>query len=1006
MRIHPRPTSKAVSTFLLSKTSRLKRTRILPVLVAIALAIIAAGASAASRSSFGRLFLDSDGSSTNIPSEQPSEAHANIAMMAVAFPQGGSSLNSARRGHTATRLADGRVLIAGGENDTGQLNGTEIYDPASGTFSVSGNMTAARANHAAIKLNDGRVLITGGRDGSGSLETTEIFDPASGTLTSGPAMGVARAGQSATLFADGRVFIAGGDAGGSAEMFDPSTGAFTGLGAGLNHARSMHSAALLLDGSVLIVGGQDSGGNGLSSGEIFDPASQTFSTIPSSMTDVRKRAVLRVLSDGKVQIIGGNDHNSMELYDSAGETFGAHAHVLPAFDDHPDLINNIMRAPTRAALIHDQRTITELTGANQALGAGGVDSGGNALNQATVYQSSSASVTTGKLDYSPGTPVVVTGRGFQPNEIVTLTFHEDPHTHAENVGSVQADADGNFTYDQYAPEEHDIGVTFVLDAEGESSGWTAQTTFTDGTISNASLTVGITCGPSTASVPQGTTVCGRATYDVSGSGNTNFSMRWFNPSGVQQQSTGGSHTNNTNLSGTTFDATFAVPSGAPTGTWTVRFCESQASAANCGTQRAVATFDVTAANTAPTVTLNGDALANEGDTKTYTFTTSDPDAAETFSLVEATCGANGNKSNESFNSSTGAGSFDCTFPDGPANSTVNVEVSDGDASDSDSINVTISNVGPTVAFTGGPTEVDENTVTGHTYTYSISDPGDDTIDSVVTSCGTGGTKVVGSDTNDDTSGSFKCIFPDGPASPTVTASATDSDGATGNTAMLGVTVNNVAPTVTADFVSASVNCGAVNSTLNISFVDPGTDTHTYTINWGDGSSTDPIAVGTNPFNASHTYAAAGVFNASVTITDSDGDSGEDNVNSLTVNFTIIGGGILPPIKPDGTSIFKSKSTIPIKIQAQDCNGSFPSNLAPQIRVYKTSGQTPYGDAIEVDSTSAADTGGVLRFTGAPDYQYIYNMAAKSLPDPSASYLLEVTIPLTNQKIYANFALKP
>ena len=48
----------------------------------------------------------------------------------------------------------------------------------------------------------------------------------------------------------------------------------------------------------------------------------------------------------------------------------------------------------------------------------------------------------------------------------------------------------------------------------------------------------------------------------------------------------------------------------------------------------------------------------------------------------------------------------------------------------------------------------------------------------------------------------------------------------------------------------------------------------------------------------------------------------------------------------------------------------------------------------------------MRYTGSPDNQYIYNVAAKSLPDPTAAYLLEITIPLTGQKIYANFGLKP
>src|ERR1051325_9934141 len=123
-----------------------------------------------------------------------------------------------RRGHTATRLNDGRVLIAGGENSNGVLNESEIYDPTTSEFSTAGNLNAARTDHTATLLSDGRVLIAGGRNGAGALNTTEIFDPATGAFASGPNMSVARASQSATLFADGRILFAGGDGNGSAEM--------------------------------------------------------------------------------------------------------------------------------------------------------------------------------------------------------------------------------------------------------------------------------------------------------------------------------------------------------------------------------------------------------------------------------------------------------------------------------------------------------------------------------------------------------------------------------------------------------------------------------------------------------------------------------------------------------------------------------------------------------------------------------------------------------------------
>src|SRR5437763_1852323 len=82
-------------------------------------------------------------------------------------------------------------------------------------------------------------------------------------------------------------------------------------------------------------------------------------------------------------------------------------------------------------------------------------------------------------------------------------------------------------------------------------------------------------------------------------------------------------------------------------------------------------------------------------------------------------------------------------------------------------------VTPTVTLSAAnDLSVDEGST--HTYSYTISDPGVDTVTSVSTSCGINGTKVALTDTNDNGSGSFKCTFPDGPNSSTVSASATDS----------------------------------------------------------------------------------------------------------------------------------------------------------------------------------------------------------------------------------------
>jgi len=99
-----------------------------------------------------------------VTSSQMAPANHTLSLEEAAAPAVSTTMLVERRGHTATRLADARVLIAGGENGTGTLNTTEIYDPASGTFSAAANMATARADHSATLLADGRVLIAGGRN--------------------------------------------------------------------------------------------------------------------------------------------------------------------------------------------------------------------------------------------------------------------------------------------------------------------------------------------------------------------------------------------------------------------------------------------------------------------------------------------------------------------------------------------------------------------------------------------------------------------------------------------------------------------------------------------------------------------------------------------------------------------------------------------------------------------------------------------------------------------------
>jgi WD40 repeat protein len=87
--------------------------------------------------------------------------------------------------HTATLLPDGRVLVSGGhtENVTtppSEHDSAELYDPRTATWTATASMAAARRGHTATLLPDGRVLIAGGV-GPGDAEfTAELYDPGTG----------------------------------------------------------------------------------------------------------------------------------------------------------------------------------------------------------------------------------------------------------------------------------------------------------------------------------------------------------------------------------------------------------------------------------------------------------------------------------------------------------------------------------------------------------------------------------------------------------------------------------------------------------------------------------------------------------------------------------------------------------------------------------------------------------------------------------------------------------
>jgi hypothetical protein len=192
------------------------------------------------------------------------------------------SMSAALHYHTATLLNNGQVLITGGADVNNSVyNSAELYDPVSGQFtSTTGSMSTGRIYHTATLLANGQVLVAGGEaniPAYGSLGSAEIYDPSSGTFTLTGNLTAMRAQHSATLLSDGVVLLAGGDSSPtpSAELFYPGAGTFGPTGPMVTVPPYNHTASLLTNGTVLIAGGS----YGFVYSELYQPTS--FTTPPS-----------------------------------------------------------------------------------------------------------------------------------------------------------------------------------------------------------------------------------------------------------------------------------------------------------------------------------------------------------------------------------------------------------------------------------------------------------------------------------------------------------------------------------------------------------------------------------------------------------------------------------------------------------------------------------------------------------------------------------------------------
>jgi len=345
-----------------------------------------------------------------------------------------------RTTNSATLLQDGRVLIVGGDTTPELPPTAEIYDPVSGTFVETGAPTVWRGGHGAVLLRDGRVLFMGGSWPFYLYRPTaiaELYNPDTGTFTRTGNMSVAQLVLSAVLLKNGKVLVLGAI---TAELYDPATGTFASLNSGgvspydspptllpdgtvlvpsysglllydpvnkvftrtSNTPIPLEQAPVtpLLDGSVLFAGGDRPGsyGDGAQAQSlVYDPGTQAL-TPGGNLTLARGLHTATLLKDGRVLIAGGYNGEgsdavigmfaSAELYDPATGTFSRTENMLTPRFGHT------------ATLLRDGRVL--ITGGWSGVDTTPITGGwsGDATAQLFVPESTQGDVPRVTLDWS------------------------------------------------------------------------------------------------------------------------------------------------------------------------------------------------------------------------------------------------------------------------------------------------------------------------------------------------------------------------------------------------------------------------------------------------------------------------------------------------------------------------------------------------------------------------------------------------------------------------------
>ena len=251
-----------------------------------------------------------------------------------------SSMNDRKWEYTATLLGSGKVMVAGSTGTVASPN-AELYNPATGTWTYTGGMKQARGLHTATLLSTGKVLVVAGRvnrTGYGYTGSAELYDPSTGSWT-GAGSAKSQILHTATLLGSGKVLVTGGFYAGSywanTWLYDPPTNKWA-AATSLPSGRAFHTATRLSAGNVLVVGGSD-GTNTHTSALLYDPSTGKW-TSTGSMVRASYSHTATLLGSGKVLVAGGHSGlttlASAMLYDPSTAKWAATGSMAKARYGH------------------------------------------------------------------------------------------------------------------------------------------------------------------------------------------------------------------------------------------------------------------------------------------------------------------------------------------------------------------------------------------------------------------------------------------------------------------------------------------------------------------------------------------------------------------------------------------------------------------------------------------------------------------------------------------------